>query len=167
MGGAHMPRTARLFIENAVYHIIVRSNNGRTIFDNDRAFKAYLTLVHRYKLRFCCLIYCYCLMKNHVHLLIESPRGKSAMSSFMKGINQTYSMIIKSEKGTIGHLWQDRYKSLVVCKDSYLHNLVTYIENNPVRAGIVIRPEDYAWSSYRARLTGKRDLITDEFRGQP
>ena len=159
-----MARTARVFIENACYHITARGNQGETVFKEGADFKYYLKLIHKYKIRYGCLIYGYCLMRNHVHLLLEAPFGLKSMSSFMHGLNQTYAMVFNKKYNKVGHLWQNRYKNFVVLKDDYLINVISYIELNPVRAGIVSRPEDYPWSSYSARVLGKRDIILDQIK---
>ena len=160
-----MPRTGRVFVENACNHIITRGNQKRAVFNNKEDFERYLMLVHKYKLKYGCLIYGYCLMPNHIHLALESPLGLKAMSSFMHCLNQAYAMGFNIKYERVGHLWQNRYKNLVVVlKDNYLYNLITYIEYNPVRAGIVSSPGDYAWSSYRTRVLGHKSIILDELR---
>ena len=159
-----MARTARVFIENACYHIVARGNQRETIFREEVDFGYYLKLLHKYKVKYGCLIYGYCLMRNHVHLLLEAPLGLKSMSSFMHGINQSYAMMFNNKYDKVGHLWQNRYKNFIVLKDSYFINLISYIELNPVRANIVIRPEEYPWSSYSSRLLGKRDIILDQLK---
>ena len=156
-----MPRTARIFIKNACYHIITRGIQKDVVFRNDNDFKTYLRLLHKYKIKFGCLIYAYCLMPNHVHLVLESPSGVKAMSSFMHGLNHTYAMIFNNEYNRVGHLWQNRYKNFAVLKDEYLVNLISYVELNPIRAGLVSRPEDYQWSSYKARVLGENSMLID------
>lgn len=156
-----MPRTARLFIENACYHIVARGNQKQTVFWDYEDFKYCLRLIHKYKVKCGCLIYGYCLMSNHIHLILESPFGREAMSSFMHGLNQTYAMKFNGKYNKVGHLWQNRYKNFAVLKDPYLINLISYIELNPVRANVAPRPEDYLWSSYRARVLGEKNIILD------
>lgn len=159
-----MARAARVFVENACYHIVVKGNQGETVFREEVDFRYYLKLIHKYKIKYGCMIYGYCLMRNHVHLLLEAPNGLKSMSSFMHGLNQSYAMMFNSKYKKGGHLWQNRYKNFVVLKDSYLINLILYIEFNPVRANIVSRPEDYPWSSYKGRVLGKRDIILDQIK---
>ncbi|MBN2453766.1 MAG: transposase [Candidatus Omnitrophica bacterium] len=158
-----MPRIARVFVENACNHVIARGNEKADIFRAKDDFRTYFLLLHKYKLKYGCLVYGYCLMPNHVHLIMESPSGLKGMSRFMHDVNQSYAMYFNIKYDRVGHLWQNRYKSLVVLRDRYLHNLVAYIENNPVRAGIVSVPEDYQWSSYRARVLGAHSIILDSF----
>jgi len=159
-----MARAPRLFVKNACYHIVVRGNQGRPVFMDDVDYGYYLKLIHKYKLKYGCLIYGYCLMKNHVHILLEAPLGLKSMSSFMHGLNQSYAMMLNKKYNQVGHIWQNRYKNFVVLKDDYLINLVSYIEFNPLRANIVLRPEDYQWSSYSARALGKQNIILDELK---
>lgn len=159
-----MPRMARIFIENSCNHIITRGNQKRAVFNNNGDFEKYTILLHKYKLKYDCFIYGYCFMPNHIHLVLESPLGLKAMSSFMHCVNQSYAMSFNIKYEKVGHLWQNRYKNFVVSKDDYLYNLIAYIEYNPVRARIVSSPGDYAWSSYRARVLGCKNIILDELR---
>jgi len=152
-----MPRTARLILNNACYHIITRGNQKQDIFKEHEDFYVYLGLLSKYKKRFNSKIYGYCLMSNHVHLVIESEM----LNKFMHGVNLSYAQHFKYKYNTIGHFWQDRYKSFVIQKDEYLINCITYIEYNPVRAQIASRPEDYPFSSYQARILGKSDSLLD------
>jgi putative transposase len=156
-----MARVNRIFAQNACNHIVARSSVPQGVFLDDEDYRSYIKLVHKYKLKFGCLIYCYCFMLNHIHMLLESPLGLKAMSSFMHGINQSYAMRFNNKYGKFGHVWQNRYKNFIVLKDSYLLNLINYIEHNPVRANVVTRAEDYPWSSYRGRVLGYNDIILD------
>lgn len=156
-----MPRTARIFVENACNHIIGRGVQKDPVFKNGGDFMSYLSIIHKQKIKFGCLIYSYCLMPNHIHLVLESPLGLKAMSSFMHSLNQSYAMKFNSKYSRVGHLWQNRYKNFIVLKDDYLIRLISYVELNPVRAGITVNPEDYPWSSYRARVLGDKNIILD------
>jgi len=158
-----MPRTARIFIENTCNHIITRGNQKQIVFYDIYDFTWYLALLHKYKAKYGCIIYGYCLMGNHTHLLLEFPLGLKTMSSFMHGLNQSYAMRFNSKYKKVGHVWQNRYKNFVVSKDRYLFNLVSYIECNPIRAKMVEKPEDYLWSSYRTRALGGENIILDPF----
>ena len=80
----------------------------------------------------------------------------------MHGINLSYAQYFRYRYKSVGHFWQDRYKSYVIQKDEYLINCISYIEYNPVRAKIALRPEDYDWSSYRARILGEKNSLLDE-----
>ena len=152
-----MPRQARLLLDNGFYHVITRSNQRQTIFKEQDDFNIYLELLYRYKKRYNSKIYGFCLMNNHVHLVMESDK----LSKAMHGINLSYAQYFKYKYRTTGHFWQDRYKSFVIQRDRYIINCITYIEYNPVRAEIVSRPEEYPWSSYTARILGKNNKLLD------
>jgi len=108
-------------------------------------------------------LYAYCLMPNHVHLLIE-PKDVHGMSKCMHWVNRGYTAYFNAKYEKVGHLWQGRFKSKPIIKGRYLINCATYIECNPVRANLVEDPLDYQWSSYKERclLTDKSilDVIT-------
>ena len=145
-----MPRQPRLILNNVCYHIISRGNQQQAVFKDKNDFNRYVKLLLKYKNRYKFTLYGWCLMKNHVHLLIESDQ----LAKTMHGINLSYAQYFESKYKMVGHFWQDRYKSFVIQKDNYLINCISYIEYNPVRANFVSRPEDYVWSSYRARALG-------------
>lgn len=153
-----MPRQARLILDNVCYHIITRGNQRQTVFQDEVDYRAYLKLISKYKERYKFKIYGWCLMNNHVHMVIECDfLGKA-----MHDINLSYAQYFKYKYKTIGHFWQDRYKSYMIQKDKYLINCISYIEYNPVRAKIALRPEYYEWSSYRTRILGENDRLLDE-----
>ncbi len=152
-----MPRQARLILNDVCYHIVTRGNQEQVIFRDEGDYRAYLKLLARYKERYKFRLYGWCLMDTHVHMVIESIW----LSKVMHGINLSYAQYFKGRYEHTGHFWQDRFKSFVIQKDDYLINCITYIEYNPVRAKIVARPEDYPWSSYRARILGERDGLLD------
>jgi len=155
-----MPRQARLLLENVCYHVVVRGNRQQDIFlDNEDRIK-HLRLIFRYKKKHKFKLLGWCLMDNHVHMIIESDK----LSKVMHNLNLTYAKYFQYKYKLVGHFWQDRFKSYIVIKDRYLFNCVNYIENNPVRAKIVDKPEDYAWSSYRARICGERNELLDPIR---
>lgn len=159
-----MPRCSRLFVENACCHITARGNQKQDIFLSENDFKRYAGLLRKYKFRYGCIIYGYCLMPNHIHFIMEFPRGARTMCKFMHSLNQSYAMIFNKKYKKVGHLWQNRYKNFIVLKNEYLVNVMSYVEFNPIRAGLVLKPEDYAWSSYRARILGEKNTIIDTFK---
>ncbi len=148
-----MTRPLRLAYKGALYHVHARGNERRKIFFTNRdyeKFKGYLTrAIEKYQ----CLIHCYVLMRNHFHLIIETPGANiSNVKHYISGSNTTY---INIKRGRNGHLFQGRYKSVLVDKDSYLMELSRYIHLNPVRAKMVEKPEEYSYSSYISYITGK------------
>jgi len=152
-----MPRQARLILDNACYHVVTRGNEKRKIFLEKDDCQTYIKLLARYKEKWNCNVYGWCLMPNHVHLIVEC----TALSKFMHGLNLSYVYHFKNKYDSIGHLWQDRFKSFVMQKDQYLINCISYIEYNPVRAKMASRPEDYEWSSYRIRILGEKSKLLD------
>lgn len=142
-----MPRGPRVQFPGGVYHVICRGNNRERIFRDDFDRERYLKLLRDYRDRRNIVIHAYVLMPNHVHLLVETP--SQPLSEFMRGLNTAYTMGFNRRHLRVGHVFQGRYKSHVVEKDRYLLELTRYIHLNPVRAGLVNRPERYPWSSFR------------------
>ena len=145
-----MARPLRLEFAGALYHITARGNERRAIFlgnaDDDRA--SFLTTLDRTCERFNWICHAYCLMDNHYHLLIETLDAN--LSKGMRQLNGVYSQHINRTYGRVGHLFQGRFKGVLVDKDSYLLELARYVVLNPVRAGMVRRPDEWPWSSYLA-----------------
>ena len=157
-----MPRAARIAPKEHIYHILTRGNNRQDIFKDEKDYRKYIEILLRYKERYKFRLYHYVLMKNHVHLVLETTEKSGSLPEIMKGINLSYAQHFKKRYKHIGHFWQDRYKSIIISKDDYLLACGSYVELNPVRAKIVEDPKDYRWSSYNAYAYGKEDKITDE-----
>lgn len=155
-----MPRGARVAFPSMLYHIVSRGNNREPVFNDRKGFEKYLEICKRYKEKYEFKIYHWVLMNNHVHLLLETMEDCS-LSKIMQGINLAYTLWFNKEHGRVGHLWQDRFKSTVIEKDSYLLECGRYIERNPLRAMLVVDPKDYPWSSYSVYGYGRKDGITD------
>jgi len=155
-----MPRQARRIPSTGYLHIISRGNNKRKIFRYERDKKQYYFYLKNLKQQEKINICHYCLMDNHVHLLLE-VRQESNLSRFMKRINLKYVYYYQRKYTYCGHLWQDRFQSKIIDNDPYLMQCGKYIELNPVRAGVVSSPENYLFSSYRYYGFGQKDsLIT-------
>jgi REP element-mobilizing transposase RayT len=142
-----MARKPRIEFEGALYHVITRGNQRQPIFKAIGDYQRYLAILEDYKSKYDFLLYAYVLMKNHVHLLMETKQVP--LSKILQGINQRYTMYFNRRYGTVGHIFQGRYKAMLCEKDSYLLSLVKYIHLNPVRAEIAKTPETYPWSSHR------------------
>ncbi|MFA5336684.1 MAG: transposase [Candidatus Omnitrophota bacterium] len=155
-----MPRSARIILENSCYHIIARGNQKQEVFFDVSDYEKYLQLLKKYKSKYHFKLYGYCLMSNHIHMIID-PKEPSEMSKAAHGISLSYSIWFNAKYGKVGHLWQDRFKSMVIQKDEYLIGCVNYIEANPVRAKIVNDPLRYPWSSYKERITGNENGLLD------
>jgi putative transposase len=145
-----MSRPLRIEFSGAVYHITSRGNGKQNIFFEDKDRKMFLSLLWEVVERERWICYAYCLMDNHYHLLIETTRPN--LSRGMRELNGVYAQKLNYIKDSVGHVFQSRYKSILVEKDNYLLELCRYIALNPVRAKIVENPEDWEWSSYRATL---------------
>lgn len=142
---------------------MTRGNNRNIVFKTDDDYKYFIELISKYKLEHPFDLYHYCLMPNHTHFLIQTKKALD-FSIFMKKLNLAYFHHYKQSYGWIGHFWQDRYKSQAVGKDAYFIQCGKYIELNPVRAGMVERPEDYKYSSYKYYSVGRPNhLITPDF----
>lgn len=151
-----MPRIARKKHDEAVYHIMVRGNNREKIFFEDEDRVRYLETLKRYKAKFQISIFAYCLMDNHAHLIIDCC-GQD-ISKVMHGINLSYTQYINRKYRRCGHLFQNRFKSVIVDGDNYIIQATKYIHQNPVKAGICDGAQDYKWSSFNI-YTGKRDVF--------
>jgi len=145
-----MARKPRIHFTGAVYHVILRGNGGQDIFysEEDR-FRLYLLLQEGIE-RFGHRIHAFCLMTNHIHMAIQVR--DIALSKIIQNMSFRYTRYINKKQQQIGHLFQGRYKALLIDADSYLLELVRYIHNNPLRAGLVQVPEDYQWSSHRVYI---------------
>ena len=145
-----MTRKPRIHYPGAVYHVILRGNAGEPIFfeDCDR-YRFYPILQHTAE-KFGCRIHGFCLMTNHAHFIMQV--GDMPLSRIMQNISQRYTKWVNYSQGRTGHIFQGRYKALLLGADEYLLEIVRYIHLNPVRAGMVATPEDYLWSGHRAYL---------------
>lgn len=143
-----MGRPLRIEYSGAFYHVTSRGNERRDIFKNNRDRERFLAYLESATVRYGARIHVYCLMTNHYHLLVETPLGN--LSEIMRHVNGAYTNYFNTKRRRFGHLLQGRYKAILVEKDAYALELSRYIHLNPVRARIVERPEEYAWSSYRS-----------------
>jgi putative transposase len=153
-----MPQIFRILPEEGVIHILTRGNNRQRVFHDDKDYKVYLNTVRQYKPENKIRFYHYCLMPNHVHLIVEITH-ESNLSRFMKQLNLGYMFYYKKRYSYNGHLWQGRYKSLIISRDEYLMACARYIELNPVKAGIVKNPKEYQYSSYNTYAYGENNDI--------
>jgi putative transposase len=148
-----MARPLRIEYPGAVYHVICRGNNRQAIFRDDVDRKGYLEKLSLYCQDKQVDLLSYCLLSNHVHLLLETPRGN--LSKLMQAFQTSYTVYFNKRHGRSGHVFEQRYKALLVDKDNYLLQVSRYIHLNPVGARIVDRAQDYRWSSYGSYLKGK------------
>ncbi|TAM43789.1 hypothetical protein EPN54_00080, partial [bacterium] len=146
-----MSRKARLILENACYHVMVRGNQKQNTFIENEDFVKYFELLRHYKRKYGFKLYGYCLMPNHVHLIIALEKS-GILSKIMQGLNQTYTMWFNKKYNKVGHLWQGRYKSMVINRNRYLLDCIEYVEMNPIRANMNQSLFDYPWNSWKERL---------------
>ncbi len=156
-----MPRKPRQFVDGGSYHLIARGNNRLFVFNIEGGCLFFKQLLLESKRKFRWKLSHYCLMANHVHLLGQIECGYD-LPKLMQFLLFEYSRWYRYRTTYIGHLWQGRYKSPLVQKESYFLECGRYIERNPVRAKLVAFPEDYFWSSYRYYAFGEADSLIDE-----
>lgn len=162
-----MARPLRVEYAGALYHVTSRGNARKPIFRDEEDRKTYLRLLDRVNQRFHWLCHAYCLMDNHYHLVIETPEGN--LNKGMRQLNGVYTQAFNRRHRRVGHLFQGRYKAILVERESYLLEVCRYVVLNPVRAKSVEKPEAWRWSSYRG--TGGLEkpaacLTTDWILGQ-
>ncbi len=155
-----MARPLRIEFADALYHVTARGNGRQNIFHDNQDNRKFLEIFRKTLERFHWICHAFCLMGNHYHLMIETPDAN--LSRGMHHLNATFCQTYHKRYGTVGHLFQGRFKAIVVDRDSYLLELGRYVVLNPVRAGLVARPEDWPWSSYRA-MAGLRASEGSEF----
>ena len=143
-----MPRTARAKSRTGIYHIMVRGINRQDIFHDDEDRKRYLDTLKRITVESISDVLGYCLMSNHIHLIIKE--GEAGISQIMKRLGASYAYWYNLKYQRTGHVFQGRFKSENIEDDRYLLTVVRYVHLNPVKAQIVNKPEDYIWSSCKA-----------------
>lgn len=143
-----MARQARIEYKGALYHLTSRGNAKQDIFLSDEDRLGFIERLRKARNRYNTIVYAYCLMDNHFHLLVETPDGN--VSQFMRHLNSTYTQHFNITNKKLGRLFQGRFKAILVQKDLYFLELARYIVLNPVRAGMVKSAKDWRWSSYRA-----------------
>ena len=139
-------------------HIVQRGNNRQPCFHGEQDRSFYLFQLGRLLAPTACALHAYCLMTNHVHLLVTSnvPNG---CAKLMKHLGQLHTQYVNRNYGRTGTLWEGRFRSCLVQAEDYVLACYRYIESNPVRAGLAVHPRNYAWSSYRANAEGAPDAL--------
>ena len=160
-----MPRRARMYIGGLPYHIVQRGNNREACFIEEENYRFYLELWERISQQKAVAVHAYCLMTNHIHFLV-TPEDETGISETMKVVGSCYAQYINKKYGRSGTLWEGRHRASLVQEGRYLLTCYRYIELNPVRAGMVARPEEYYWSSYGCNAWGDEHWLTphDEYR---
>ncbi|WP_273823364.1 MULTISPECIES: transposase [Pseudomonas] len=157
-----MPRMGRIVLPNYPHHVVQRGHNRQIVFADAEDYHRYLENLRELKEVFGVKVYAYCLMTNHVHLLLAPGDAVAGLGQLMKALAARTTRYRNRLEGRSGTLWESRYKSSVVQSDAYLLACCRYIELNPVRARMVADPVDYPWSSYQARMSGvENDCLLD------
>jgi putative transposase len=146
--GESMARQARLCVEGLPHHVIQRGNNRQSIFLDDTDFQSYKHFLELALKRSRCLLHAYVLMDNHVHMIVTPPTTK-ALPQMMQSIGRDYARYFNAKYKRTGTLWEGRYRSNVIEADRYMLSCMTYIDLNPIRAGICRGASEYQHSSYR------------------
>ena len=155
-----MPRPRRIDLPGVTFHVVQRGNNRQACFFRDRDYRYYLDCLGELLGHFGCSLHSYVLMTNHVHLML-TPASAGAVSSLMQALGRRYVRFVNESRERTGTLWEGRFKSFPVDGAGYALACIRYIELNPVRAGMVARPEQYPWSSFHCSGLGRPDrLIT-------
>ena len=154
-----MARRPRIFAPGLLYHVIVRGNHRQKTFRTRRDYDAYLERLTRYRQKHKVRLHAYCLMPNHVHLLLECSR--TPLAKFMQGLQQSYTQYFNLSHRKVGHLFQGRYKAIICERDEYLLELVRYIHLNPVRAKLVQGVEEYPYSGHHCYMAAKPTEVMD------
>ncbi len=145
-----MSRPIRIEFPDALYHVTARGDRREDVFDDDQDRLSFLEILEQVITQFNWICYAWCLMDNHYHLLIQTPDGN--LSKGMRQLNGVYTQASNRRHQRVGHLFQGRFKAILVDSDAYLLELARYVVLNPVRAGIVRKPADWRWSSYRSSV---------------
>ena len=148
-----MARRVRLWFEGAKYHVTSRGIRREALFFEDEDYKKYLAYIDETRDRYPFNLYSYCMMSNHTHLQLETL--EIPLSIIMKNLNTKYAKYINQKYDFSGHVFDKRYGAELLNSREYEIDVSKYIHLNPVEAGMVIAPEEYPWSSYRAYLYGE------------
>lgn len=151
-----MPNGPRFLLKHACYHLITRGNQRQVVFLDENDYREYLARLRLYKKRHPFLLYGYCLMPNHVHL-VGKPQELQNLAKFMQGVSRSYTAYFNKRYKKVGHLWQGRFKSRVIAKDGYLVDCIQYVEHNPIRTHLSKSAGEYHWSSYQERALKSTD----------
>ena len=154
-----MARRPRVFAPGLVYHVIARGNRCGEVFLARGDYETYLHRLAAYRAGYAVTLYAYCLMPNHLHLVLRTADAR--LARFMQSLQQSYTQRFNRRHGQVGHVFQGRYKALVCATDEYLLTLVRYVHLNPVRAGLVAHAEDYSYSGHGAYLGGAPTDLVD------
>ena len=157
-----MPRTARIVLPNCPHHLIQRGHNRSVVFDDDADYHIYLQILSELKAELGFRLFAYCLMTNHVHLVIDPGADSTTIALLMKRLGGRYTQYINRVKKRTGTVWEGRFKSSPIDSNEYLLECCRYADLNPKRAGMVLLPHHYPWSSYNEKIGRRVRWLIDE-----
>jgi len=156
-----MPRKVRVLVPGCPHHIVQRGHNRNAVFVADEDYQFYLENLLEWKQKLGIKLYGWCLMTNHIHLIVEPTGEPESLSQLMKRLSGRQAAYTNKLEGRCGSLWQGRFKASPIQRDGYLLACLRYVELNPVRAGMVNAVEAYPWPSYRERAGIKTLALLD------
>ena len=156
-----MPRHPRLFVPGIPVHIVQRGHYRRPVFIMDEDFSFYLANLVEVKTELAIRLLAYCLMTNHVHLIVVPGENAHDVSQLMRTVAARQTRRVNKLEGRTGTLWEGRYKASLIDSEEYLLACYRYVDLNPVRAAMVSAPGDYPWSSFRAHAALGQDAALD------
>ncbi len=144
-----MPRVGRVVLPNYPHHIVQRGHNREAVFSANKDYEYYLETLSKWRDVYGVRLYAWCLMTNHIHLIVEPSENIAGLGQLMKRLSGRQTRYVNRIRNRSGTLWESRYKSSPIQTDEYLLACIRYVELNPVRARIVTHAEKYQWSSYQ------------------
>jgi putative transposase len=159
-----MPRTGRVVLPHTPHHVVHRGHDRNAVFVTPADYRYYLDTLREWKTQLGIELYAYCLMTNHVHLVLNPGERSEMLGGLMKRLGGRQTRYVNALEGRSGTLWEGRYKSSPIQSDTYLLACCRYVDLNPVRAGMVATPGEYPWSSYREKTDASNvaDLVDSD-----
>lgn len=156
-----MPRASRIKSESGIYHIMLRGINQQVIFEQSEDYEKFIEVLNKYKAISGYKVFAYCLMSNHIHLVIKEE--KESIEQIIKRIAGSYVYWYNWKYYRKGHLFQDRFRSEPIEDEKYLLTVIRYIHKNPVKAEIIEKLEDYPYSSYKEYIIDESGIVDKDF----
>jgi len=156
-----MPRIGRVVAPNMPHHVVQRGHNKNIVFEDDGGYSYYFDTLGKWTRQLQVKVYAWCLMTNHIHLLLDPRDDIKSIGLLMKRLAGRQTRFVNKQENRTGSLWDGRYKMSIVDSDQYFLQCCRYIELNPVKAKMVIQPENYRWSSYRENAGLSSSVIVD------
>ena len=157
-----MSRAKRIYSDQGIYHIMFRGVNKQNIFEEEFDYKVMSDYILNLKKKFSFEIYAYCFMTNHVHLVMKE-KNMGDISLIMKNLLTKYALYFNNKYDRRGHLYESRYKSKPISNEDYLYASICYVHQNPVKAYVVEKMEDYNWSSYKEYINNLKGLSDKDY----